>query len=139
MARVAELTVTKSKTVKVGDREEWVKAEYSLKAVVEHGEELTAVKAELESLIDGWLAGSVKPALTLAPLEIFPKEMVDLLCFEEKDGWVIAKPKAFLGSENFAKIAAIVKEYGGEYVSQGKNSHFRIPKTAGRQAGDKKG
>jgi hypothetical protein len=32
-----------------------------------------------------------------------------------------------LGSENFAKIAAIVREAGGEYISMGEQSHFRLP------------
>ena len=31
-------------------------------------------------------------------------------------------------AENFAKIASIVRGAGGEYISAGKESHFRIPK-----------
>jgi hypothetical protein len=38
------------------------------------------------------------------------------------------KPRQFLGSDNFAKIASIVREMDGDYVSAGKQSHFRIPK-----------
>jgi hypothetical protein len=34
----------------------------------------------------------------------------------------------FLGSENFAKIASAVRGMGGEYISAGKDSHFRVPK-----------
>ncbi len=41
----------------------------------------------------------------------------------------IIKAKQFLGSDNFAKIAGIVRNtLGGQYVSQGKNSHFEISK-----------
>ena len=34
----------------------------------------------------------------------------------------------FLGSEDFAKIASKIRNAGGEYVSTGKQSHFRMPK-----------
>jgi hypothetical protein len=57
----------------------------------------------------------------------FPKDLADLLSFEEKENSIIIKPRQFLGSENFSKIADIVKQQGGEYISTGKNSHFKIP------------
>jgi hypothetical protein len=57
----------------------------------------------------------------------FPQELQDLLSFEVQDESVIIKPRQFLGSENFAKIADIVKAHGGDYVSAGKESHFKIP------------
>jgi len=70
---------------------------------------------------------------TAAPPNIFPKDLADMLSFEATpDGWKI-KPRQYLGSENFAKIAVIVKEHGGSYVSEGKTSHFRLPKTAREQ------
>jgi len=48
--------------------------------------------------------------------------------FEESASFVIVKPRRFLGSDNFAQIASIVRELGGEYVSAGRNSHFKIAK-----------
>jgi len=59
---------------------------------------------------------------------LFPDELEALLSFEEKDDYIIIKPKQFLGSDNFSKIASAVRQAGGEYVSAGKGSHFRIPK-----------
>jgi hypothetical protein len=59
---------------------------------------------------------------------MFPKNLENLLYFEAKDEFVIIKPRQYLGSENFAKIASIIREAGGEYISAGKDSHFRIPK-----------
>ena len=59
---------------------------------------------------------------------LFPSELEQLLIFEEKPDTIIVRPKRFLGSEDFAKIAAIVRANRGEYISAGKNSHFRIPK-----------
>jgi hypothetical protein len=59
---------------------------------------------------------------------IFPEDLENLLSFEEKDDYVIIKPRQFLGSENFAKIASAVRGMGGDYVSAGKASHFRVPK-----------
>jgi len=58
----------------------------------------------------------------------FPEELEARLSFEEKGDYIIIKPKQFLGSENFAKIASAVRGMGGEYISAGKDSHFRVPK-----------
>jgi hypothetical protein len=59
---------------------------------------------------------------------MFPEDLESLLNFEEKEDYVIIKPRQFLGSENFAKIASIVRGIGGDYISAGKASHFRVPK-----------
>jgi hypothetical protein len=56
----------------------------------------------------------------------FPEDLENLLSFEEKGDYIIIKPRQFLGSENFAKIASAVRGMGGEYISAGKDSHFRI-------------
>ena len=58
----------------------------------------------------------------------FPEELETRLGFEEKGDYIIIKPKQFLGSENFAKIASAIRGMGGEYISAGKDSHFRVPK-----------
>jgi len=47
---------------------------------------------------------------------------------DENNMFYIIRIKRFLGAQNFANIAAIAKSYNGEYVSQGKASHFKIPK-----------
>ncbi len=59
----------------------------------------------------------------------FPEELEAKLDFADKDEYITIKPKMFLGSENFAKIASAVRGMGGEYISAGKDSHFRVPKT----------
>jgi len=62
------------------------------------------------------------------PASLFPEDLRQLLTFEEtKEGWKIT-PRQYLGAENFAKIADIVRSRGGEYRSAGKASHFVIPK-----------
>jgi hypothetical protein len=58
----------------------------------------------------------------------FSSELAGMLLFEESGSLIIVKPRRFLGSDNFAKIASVVRELGGEYVSAGKNSHFKIAK-----------
>lgn len=58
----------------------------------------------------------------------FPEELETRLSFEDKSDYIMIKPKQFLGSENFAKIASAVRGMGGEYISAGKDSHFRVPK-----------
>ena len=59
---------------------------------------------------------------------MFPEDLDSMLSFEEKADYVIIKPKQFLGSENFAKIASTVRGLGGEYISAGRDSHFRVYK-----------
>lgn len=59
---------------------------------------------------------------------MFPEDLEGLLNFEEGDEFIAIKPRQFLGSENFAKIASIVRGLGGDYVSAGRESHFRVPK-----------
>ena len=103
-------------------------------------EELRSVSASMKSLAVGQIT---QPSVAEAPTpkeassklrsidEIrmsFPEELETRLGFEEKGDYLIIKPKQFLGSENFAKIASAVRGMGGEYISAGKDSHFRVPK-----------
>jgi hypothetical protein len=115
-------------------------------------EELRSVSASLKSLAVGQItqptakiytptptpAPSPTTASTSAPPSkqrslddirmSFPEELEARLSFDEKGDYIIIKPKQFLGSENFAKIASAVRGMGGEYISAGKDSHFRVPK-----------
>jgi len=59
---------------------------------------------------------------------LFPKDLEDMLLFEEKEDYIVVKPRQYLGSDNFAKIASTIRDEGGEYVSAGKDSHFRLPR-----------
>ena len=59
---------------------------------------------------------------------MFPEDLENLLSFEEKDDYIMIRPRQFLGSDNFSKIASVVRGAGGDYVSAGKASHFRVPK-----------
>jgi hypothetical protein len=111
-----------------------------LKTLTEISEEMRSVSASMKSLAGGQIT---PPTATQAPTppeagakqrsldEIrmsFPEELEARLSFEEKGDYMIIKPKQFLGSENFAKIASAVRGMGGEYISAGKDSHFRVPK-----------
>lgn len=69
-------------------------------------------------------AGALRSAKDVQTM--FPTELEDMLNFTETPQYIIIKPRRFLGSDNFAKIAAIVRSNGGEYISAGKESHFRI-------------
>jgi len=60
---------------------------------------------------------------------VFPQDLAGMLYFEVTDEYVLAKPRQYLGSDNFRRIAATVRDQlGGEYVSAGRDSHFRIPR-----------
>lgn len=63
--------------------------------------------------------------------QAFSSELAGMLTFEEGEKVVIVRPRRFLGSDNFAKIASVVRTLGGEYISAGKNSHFKVPKETG--------
>ena len=109
-------------------------------------EELRSVSASLKSLAVGQITQppahvSAPQAQTPPPTRevskqrslddirmSFPEELETRLGFDEKGDFIIIKPKQFLGSENFAKIASAVRGMGGEYISAGKDSHFRVPK-----------
>ncbi len=57
----------------------------------------------------------------------FPEDLMGMLYFEETDDYIIIRPRQYLGSDNFAKIATIIRDqFGGEYISAGKDSHFKI-------------
>jgi hypothetical protein len=60
--------------------------------------------------------------------QAFSPELSAMLFFEESGKYIIVKPRRFLGSDNFAKIASIIRELGGEYISAGRESHFKITK-----------
>ena len=57
----------------------------------------------------------------------FPQDLQALLSFEVQGGLCIIKARQYLGSENFAKIASVARGLGGEYISAGKDSHFKVP------------
>jgi hypothetical protein len=57
-----------------------------------------------------------------------PEDLEDMLSFEERDDYIIIKPRQFLGSDNFSRLASAVRTIGGEYISAGKASHFRVPR-----------
>ena len=119
------------------------KAEELAITLTKVSEELRAVSTSLRSLATGQIT-PLSPAQAAQPPaareagakqrsvdEIrmsFPEELENRLGFEDKGDYIIIKPKQFLGSENFAKIASAVRGMGGEYISAGKDSHFRVPK-----------
>jgi hypothetical protein len=106
-------------------------------------EDLREVSASLKSLAVSQLASSTPTPIPPTPVAyaetqtmedikmMFPEDLEDLLGFEEKEDYIVVKPRQFLGSENFAKIASIVRGVGGEYISAGKASHFRVPTKKG--------
>jgi hypothetical protein len=105
-------------------------------------EDLRSISASMKSMAVGQITQPPPqaPAPAPAPREpskqrsvdeirmSFPEELEARLSFEEKGDYIIITPKQFLGSENFAKIASAARGMGGEYISAGRDSHFRVPK-----------
>jgi hypothetical protein len=81
-------------------------------------------------------ASTVAPAIPAAPKEgtrsvegirgAFSSDLEEMLIFEEAGDHIVIKTRRFLGSDNFARIASIVRSLGGEYISAGKDSHFKV-------------
>jgi hypothetical protein len=105
-------------------------------------EDLRSISAQLKMLTTGQTAAAPippQPAATAAPQVTekkrslddirlsFPEELESRLSFEEKGEYIVIKPTQFLGT-NFAKVASAVRGMGGDYISAGKDSHFRVPK-----------
>jgi hypothetical protein len=101
-------------------------------------EDLRIVSASLKSIAVSQLAPQTPTAPETPqaekPLDIddvkmmFPEDLEGLLNFEDKGEYIKITPRQYLGAENFAKIAQIVRGAGGDYISAGKESHFRVPK-----------
>jgi hypothetical protein len=96
--------------------------------------------AEVSKSLKAVSGPAAAPAVSVAPSEkrsvndvkqAFSSELAGMLIFEESGTFIIVKPRRFLGSDNFAKIASIVRNLGGEYISAGRNSHFKVPKEVG--------
>lgn len=96
--------------------------------------DLTEVSNSLKKVSGSTAAPKFSEPLSEKKLDInevkqaFTPELGGMLFFEESGKYVIVKPRRFLGSDNFAKVASIVRNLGGEYVSAGRNSHFKILK-----------
>ena len=115
------------------------KVDKILKTLSDISEEMRSISSSIKSLaVDQITQPTATQALTppeagakqrsLDEIRMsFPEELEARLTFEDKGDYIIVKPKQFLGSENFAKIASAVRGMGGEYISAGKDSHFRVP------------
>ena len=70
-------------------------------------------------------------AITIENIQdMFPPDLANLLYFEDAGEHIIVKPRQYLGSDNFRRVASIIRDrLSGEYISAGKDSHFRVPKT----------
>ena len=56
----------------------------------------------------------------------FTEQQASKLSFQlVGENWII-RPKQYLGEQMFGDIAATVRNLGGEYISAGKDSHFRV-------------
>jgi len=99
-------------------------------------EDLKDISNNLRSIIEAKPVSPLETGETAGPSRtiddvqrVFPPELVGMLYFEETGEYIMVKPRQYLGPDNFAKIASIVRDQlGGEYISAGKDSHFRVPR-----------
>lgn len=86
---------------------------------------LVAVRNDIDEVIRKFAPKSIDQLK-----EAIPKDLADTITFEENDEYFIIRPRGYLGTENFVKVLDAVRQFGGEYVSRGKESHFRVLKGA---------
>jgi len=94
----------------------------------------TNVKPQTQESLQQEVPKPILESARIAEIKLKLGELSTMLSFDEGSSaqYVMVKPKQFLGSENFAKIAQIIKnDLGGQYVSAGKGSHFLVPKKVG--------
>jgi len=95
-------------------------------------EEANEIIKAIDELIDMHTA-KLEPIETTPRLEdikkAFPNELLSKIEVEEREGMIIIKPKGFLGSKLFASLSEVCRQLGAEYISAGRDSHFRIVKT----------
>jgi hypothetical protein len=124
--KITRLVVAKSRTIRPGEGEEWVRTEYTLEAAIDHDEEVAIAKAQLEGLIDGWLTGVAKPAKPAPQLpQLDPDELAKLPwktyktkegCKPDEPGWI------FRNTPGAAALADLIKTQGkGTPVQIGPN------------------
>lgn len=142
---ITKIVVGRGKSVPANPKDpgsEWTKIHYEVEASLGPNEVPERVKNHLESLVQNWLESEAPTPETKpkeeAPREttaigdistLFPDDLRKMLTFEQKESYVSIRPLRYLGSDNFSKIAAIVRNAKGEYISAGKDSYFRIPIT----------
>ena len=56
----------------------------------------------------------------------FPKKLANSLIFKKRDGHIIIRSKRPLTPKDFSKLANVVNNLGGRWVSANKDSHFEI-------------
>lgn len=108
-------------------REKQIDNEELVKLLVDISKQLKDITSSIDRYLD-----------TIKPVEIniekikgqFPPNLREQLVFDETSQYLIFRPKGYLDTEVFAKIASIIRDQlGGEYISAGKESHFRVRKT----------
>lgn len=69
-----------------------------------------------------------KPEISLEDArKMLPNELLEKISLEKAKGYIIIRPKQYLGSKLFSELAdIIINKLNGEYISAGRDSHFRI-------------
>ena len=77
------------------------------------------------------IAKDLRPPITVESVQgLFSEEQLGVLKVSDEGEFVKVTLLKYLVGDKFADIAGRVKDVEGEWVSQGKESHFRIPKEA---------
>lgn len=114
-----------------------VSSNEQIKAKMQEIKELASKLAEAcEQLVQILTTGRAPPVAPAAPKpevsitaelqKRLDPALYNMLTISEEGEVIIVKPKGYLGTDNFIKLATVVREFGGEYVSAGRESHFRI-------------
>jgi hypothetical protein len=120
MGKIVEITVSKGRTCRPSDLEQWLREEYTLKATVEDEAELEIARGHMDELITGWLtASAAKPTAQMPGLD--PDELAKLSwrayktkepCKPEEVGWV------FRNTHGVEALADLIEKHGNDVPVQ---------------------
>jgi hypothetical protein len=117
--------VTKGKTIKASNKEQWLRVEYSVKVAVDQEVKLQASKARIERLLDAWLASvdltRQAPAAVSKPTRELPQLDPDQLaklpwktyrtkedCKPDEAGWI------FTNTQGAEALVDLIGKYGND-------------------------
>ena len=101
----------------MGDNKEKIK-----EMIEKINREIEALRNDFSDLVKMVLEKE-KPEITI---ENLPESIRGLVTLQYQADKIIIKPHKYLGKDKFNELSKFVKDYGGEYVSDGKNSRFEI-------------
>lgn len=87
---------------------------------------MTEMEARIIANIDRLFESVATSKQVKDPKMWFDAETLALLDIVQEGDKYIIKPKRYLGSDTYRKVAGIIRKNGGTYISAGRDSRFEV-------------